>query len=100
MQPQAYNIAHKTSLTPMHADILDLDPRGIAFLYEPPSPGAVYAMGIDVSGGIQNWSRYARTDSDYKTDNGAIEIVRKGRGLPCAKCLAPSWVCATGPRHF
>src|SRR3990167_8713052 len=100
MQPQAYNIAHKTQLLPLHEDQLDLDPRGIAFLYEKPSPGAVYAMGIDVSGGIPGWSRYARADSDYKTDNGAIEVVRKGRGDLCKGCVYPSFACSRGPRHF
>ena len=100
MTHQAYHIAHKCSLQPLHADLLDLDPRGICWLYEPPSPGATYAMGIDVSGGIQGWSRYARSDSDYKTDNGAIEIVRKGKGDLCKGCSYPSFACSRGTRHF
>src|SRR3990167_4232844 len=101
MTPQAYNIQHKTSLTPTHADLLDLDPRGIAWLFEPPSPGADYAMGIDVSATIHDgWTRYARTDTDYKTDNSAIEVVRKGKGDQCKGCSYPTWTCSRGPRHF
>ena len=61
---------------------LDHDPRGLIKIFEPPDPQGIYAMGVDASGGIVNWNRDVRTDADTRTDNGAIEIVRKGMGEP------------------
>lgn len=58
---------------------MELDPRGVVWILEPPRPGATYVMGIDPTQGIPGWSREMRTQDDGKTDNGAIEIVRIGK---------------------
>jgi len=58
---------------------LDNDPRGIIWMYEEPQTRATYVMGIDPTVGITNWDRSLRTIDDFKTDNGAIEILRVGR---------------------
>ena len=64
-------------------DHLDHDSRGLIKIFEPPMPRAYYAMGVDVSNGLTNWTRELRTDADTRTDNGAIEIVRRGmNGAP------------------
>lgn len=43
-------------------------------MWREPNPRARYIMGMDPSVGITGWHRSSRTDDDYKTDNGAIEI--------------------------
>jgi hypothetical protein len=57
------------------AEIED-DPRGVLFLWEPPSKSARYIMGMDPTEGITGWSRAIRAESDRKTDNGVIEIFK------------------------
>ena len=57
----------------------DGDPRGIAWMMEPPLKSATYVMGIDPALGRTGWNRYSRVREDLKTNNGAIEIVRLGR---------------------
>lgn len=57
----------------------DGDPRGFAFMWEPPSRSNTYIMGIDPTVGRTGWNRYDRVREDAKTDNGVIEIVRCGR---------------------
>lgn len=61
-------------------DHLDHDSRGLIKIYEPPSPRHTYVLGCDPTNGLTNWTRELRTDADSKTDNGAIEVVRKGLG--------------------
>lgn len=60
--------------------LYDGDPRGIFWMWEKPKPGHVYYMGIDPTVGRTGWVREARKESDLKTDNGAIIVVRKGKG--------------------
>jgi hypothetical protein len=62
-------------------DQLDADPRGIVWMYEPPTRNANYTMGVDATKGIPNWDRKLRTQDDDKVDNGAIEIIRVGDGF-------------------
>jgi hypothetical protein len=50
------------------------DPRGVLLMWSPPRKSARYIMGLDPTEGITGWSRATRTESDHKTDNGAIEI--------------------------
>lgn len=57
----------------------DIDPRGLILVFEPPSPSSTYVMGIDPTVGIVGWNRQLRTRDDVRTDNGAIEIIRKGK---------------------
>ena len=57
---------------------LDTDPRGVVWMYEPPTRNANYVMGVDATKGIPNWDRRLRTQNDDRTDNGAIEIIRVG----------------------
>lgn len=63
-------------------DLADGDPRGIVWLYESPKPNARYVIGVDATNGRTGWNRYARTDNDQSIDNGAIEVIRLGRGEP------------------
>jgi len=55
---------------------IQLDPRGVLLVWEPPNPHAHYVMGMDATEGITGWTRALRTEGDEKTDNGAIEIFR------------------------
>ena len=57
----------------------DGDPRGIAWIVEPPQKSATYVMGIDPTLGRTGWNRYNRVKQDKMTNNGAIEIIRIGR---------------------
>jgi hypothetical protein len=83
-------------IDPLDRSHTDHDSRGLIKIYEPPNPRYHYSMGIDVSNGLTNWSRELRTDADTKTDNGAIEIVRRGiktlgdgRDVQAAEFAAP-----------
>lgn len=78
-----YSLPHCGSINPLEPndrDHLDIDPRGLIKLWEPPKSNARYVMGIDPTAGLTNWSRHHRTDDDLKTDNGVIEIIRCGNG--------------------
>jgi hypothetical protein len=90
-------------LGPMHPDELDdahKDPRGIVWLYEQPSPHAIYAGASDPAGGIPRWSRQARTQDDVKKDNGTVQIWRKERSMePCANCHALGWLPTDQPNQ-
>lgn len=57
----------------------DRDPRGYLFLWEAPDPRERYILGIDPTFGRTGWNRWAKTEEDQSTDNGAIVIIRKGR---------------------
>ena len=65
------------------------DTRGLVLLYEPPNPRARYVMGVDATQGRTGWSRYSTTENDTDIDNGAIEILRIGRGEPGAPNFVP-----------
>src|SRR5262245_61875959 len=39
-------------------------------------------MGVDATQGRTGWNRYNRQEDDSAVDNGAIEILRCGRGEP------------------
>ncbi len=53
---------------------IERDPRGVLLVWDPPKPNAKYIVGMDASEGITGWSRGTRTDDDYKTDNGVVEV--------------------------
>lgn len=74
---ESYHVAGSSLFSTQESDesVRD-DPRGLVHLWEEPQQHAKYIMGIDPSYGITGWSRSSRTDSDRKTDNGAIEIYR------------------------
>src|SRR5438067_11441753 len=80
---QAYHIGNKAALTPVdfqefgRRDI-EMDPRGIVWMFEPPLRGAAYCMGIDPTMGITGWDRRLRGENDNKVDNGCIQIIRVG----------------------
>ena len=63
----------------------DPEPRGLIWIFEPPAMNATYFMGVDATKGIPGWHRSLRTVDDEKTDNGVIEVIRKGnqdKGIP------------------
>lgn len=78
-QPNGWTIQGRHTLERHTASEYDSDPRGVVWMYEPPETRATYVMGIDPTVGITNWDRALRTQDDFKTDNGAIEILRVGR---------------------
>lgn len=95
-------IGRKSKLLPINLSSLeDLDPRGIIYLYEPPNPRARYSLGCDPTHGRTGWSRYSRTDDDYQVDNGAIEVLKVGRGTPCKQCNLLTYTCTSeSPNHY
>lgn len=58
----------------------DRDPRGIFFMWEAPDPRARYILGIDPTFGRTGWNRWSRTEEDLQTDNGAIIVLKRGKG--------------------
>jgi len=78
--PQSYSIGNSGALEKSDPSKWDGDARGICWVWEPPNRGSAYVMGIDPTFGRTGWNRYDRTREDLKTDNGAIEIIRIGRG--------------------
>jgi hypothetical protein len=78
--PELYTIGSRQRLQKIDPrDEHFIDPRGLVCMWEPPNPRAAYVMGIDPTVGIVNWDRNLRTRDDYRTDNGAIEIIRVGK---------------------
>jgi hypothetical protein len=61
------------------SDYDQTDPRGQLLVWEPPQSWAVYMIGVDPTLGILGWNRHLRSDEDWKHDNAAIEVFRKGR---------------------
>lgn len=55
---------------------IEKDPRGVMLMWEPPQKNAKYILGCDASEGITGWSRATRTDDDFKTDNGVVEVFK------------------------
>ncbi len=53
---------------------IERDPRGVFLIWEPPKKTSKYILGADSSEGITGWSRGTRTDDDYKTDNGVVQV--------------------------
>lgn len=61
----------------------DKDPRGILFCWEAPDKQSRYILGVDPTFGRTGWNRWARTEEDQSTDNGAIVVIKKGKaGVP------------------
>ena len=92
--PQPYYVQDSGTITPLERndrlyDDVTSDPRGLVWMWEPPRKNANYVMGVDPSMGIVGWDRGNRTADDRKTDNGAIEIIRVGRGDPGAPDFIP-----------
>ena len=84
-------IEHKVvKSTPAEIADWDHDPRGILWIWEPPAARHTYIQAIDPSVGITGWNRYSRVKSDWRTNNGAIEILRIGKGTvancQCSHC--------------
>ena len=82
MKPELHNLYTIGRQGTLEAceDPWDKDPRGLVLMFEPPRQNEAYVMGIDPTVGIVGWNRLLRTQDDVRTDNGAIEIIRVGRG--------------------
>ena len=82
-------------LAPMPAAELEheRDMRGVIFLFEQPDDRYTYSLGADPTGGIPGWRREFRQHNDINTDNGAIEIFRKGKPpVTCETCAGRCWM--------
>lgn len=77
--PEIFSIGAAGRFEKMQVEEYDSDERGILWMWEPPSRGSAYCMGIDVAVGRTGWNRYNRVREDRKTDNGAIEVLKIGR---------------------
>src|SRR3990167_3789826 len=95
-------IGNKAKLHPIDQSLLEaLDPRGIIYLFEPPNPRAQYSLGCDPTHGRSGWTRYNRSEDDNRIDNGAIEVIKRGRGVPCKSCNLFTYKCASEtPLHY
>lgn len=78
--PPIFSVTRCGNIEKMNPAEFDGDPRGIFWMWEPPNPNNTYIMGIDPTVGRTGWNRYARVKEDAKTDNGAIEIIKVGKG--------------------
>lgn len=92
--PQPYHVSSGGRVWPLDQNELRYDdvmkdPRGILWLWEPPSKTAHYVMGVDPTFGITGWERALRTQDDKRTHNGAIEVVRVGYGAPGSPNFTP-----------
>jgi hypothetical protein len=65
-----------------------IDPRGILWCWEEPSPRHEYIVSVDPTVGIPGWNRQIRSKDDAGTDNAAIEVFRKP-GIQVAEFAAP-----------
>lgn len=74
-----FRVHNRSRMFPASSSLVDEDPRGFIWIFEPPSTRAKYVMGCDPSRGVTGWSRFNRTQDDALVDNGAIEIIKKGR---------------------
>lgn len=77
--PAALSVTNAGEIQRMDVSEYDNDPRGILWVWRPPTKFHKYVMGIDPTGGRTNWSRFNRTRDDAKVDNGCIEVVQLGR---------------------
>lgn len=80
MPASAWKIG-KRQISPLPTDELDVDSRGILWMYEEPRSTAVYKVGIDPTVGKPGWNRWLRTDDDIAIDNGVIQVVRCTRDV-------------------
>lgn len=87
--PAEFRIGGRTRIIRASDEVYDGDPRGIVWLFEPPNPRARYVIAIDATQGRTGWSRYSRTEDDTGIDNGAIEVIRLGRGDPGTPGFVP-----------
>lgn len=87
--PSEFRISGRTRLVKSPESVYDGDPRGIIWLFEPPRVNARYVVGIDATQGRTGWNRYNRTEDDTAIDNGAIEVLRLGRGEPGSPNFLP-----------
>ncbi len=78
--PEIYAIGNKASVTKANIAEYDGDPRGLLWIWEPPVPTCSYVIGVDPTQGRTGWNRYDRTREDAKIDNGAVEVIRIGKG--------------------
>lgn len=79
-------------LRPLDESELDRDIRGVVFLWEQPNERYHYVLGCDPTGGIPGWKRIFKQSNDANTDNGAIEIFRRGRpARSCDDCSSRGW---------
>jgi hypothetical protein len=91
--PQPFRVEKCGYAEPCDRAELDDDPRGIAWCWEPPSPRDFYVIACDPSVGRTGWRRELRTTDDKYTDNGAVEVVKRGksgaRDVQVAEYAAP-----------
>lgn len=94
LPPSEFRIGGNTRIVQASDDVYDGDPRGLIFLFEPPSPRARYILGVDAAQGRTGWNRWNRIGDDSDTDNGAIEVIRLGQGEPGSPNFKPDYQVA------
>lgn len=67
----------------------DGDPRGRIWMFQEPVSHAKYVVGVDATNGRTGWNRYSRSEDDQRIDNGAVVVLRLGRGEPGALNFQP-----------
>lgn len=79
------------SIEPVPLDELDIDARGILWMYEEPRQTAAYVVGCDPTVGKPGWNRWLRTDDDIAIDNGVVQVLRRTRDkdIQVAEYAAP-----------
>lgn len=87
--PSEFRIGGRQHIVKSGPEAYDGDSRGCICLFEAPQPRARYVMGIDPTQGRTGWNRYSRSEDDQRVDNGAIEIIKLGRGEPGSPGFVP-----------
>lgn len=77
--PALFSISHVGQLNQLHPSEWDKDPRGLVWIWEPPSSASTYVLGVDPTVGKTGWNRFSRVKEDSKIDNGCIQVIRVGK---------------------
>lgn len=81
-------------------DITPMEARGYVWLFEPPTPGQTYVVGVDPTFGITGWHPELMTEEDENTDNAVVSVWRigkDGRDYQVAEYAAPIDVYELAP---
>jgi hypothetical protein len=82
---------------PVHESELDKDPRGfIWFWMLPDERPRNFIVSCDATGGIPNWQRAFREQSDINTDNGCVQVwLKEPAAASCETCKGVGWLATS-----